>query len=355
MKIRIPEPSSLVFYNGIQHPALHLWDAWSCTESEKRHLYCLAISRTKPDGSVLTPGERNDFPFHVRHFVSTDDGTSWRDQGCFMTAGEHATSTAERNVWSGSIESLATGGVLTAFTTITPGDAMHPFIQQLSIGGSGNHEQLAWRQQRPLSCPIRDHAAITAAGFYLDPLERLGHRDGEAGGPIMAWRDPYIFFEPEGTLYLFWSAKAASGEPAVACAELAMGADGYEISCLLPPILLPDGCDFTQAELPKIYHDVAQQCYYLVLATCNRKHEQQADSEVQKSIRLYRSASLHGPWEGALSGSSLVQRGTSLFGMTVLAADFERQRLLCMAPYTEAAGELSLSFAAPFFIELTTR
>lgn len=352
MKIQIPEPSSLIFRDGIRHPALHLWDAWSCVHAAEYHLYCLALSRTKPDGDALTAGERNDFPFHIRHFVSTDDGASWRDQGCFMAAGELATEGAERNVWSGSVEALAGDGVLMAFTTITPGDELHPFIQQLGIGGSGDHQHLGWRQQRPISCPVRDHAAIVAAGFYLDPPTSLGHRDGEAGGPIMAWRDPYLFFDPLGQLYLLWSAKAASGEPAVACAGLAMGPDGYQITRILPPILLPDGHDFTQAELPKIYHDATRGDYYLVLATCNRKHEQQPDNEVQKNIRLYRSRSLLGPWEGATATGSVLTADTHLFGMTVLATDFERHRMLCMAPYTEAAGDLSLSFAAPFFIEL---
>ena len=65
-----PPPYNRKFKNGICHPLLYLWDAWSFVEEDIIHLYCLAISRLIHDGTPLQPAERNDFRFHIRDFTS---------------------------------------------------------------------------------------------------------------------------------------------------------------------------------------------------------------------------------------------------------------------------------------------
>ena len=85
MAVTIPQPFPRPFENGIRHPDLYLWDAWSFVDSGRTiHLYSLAVSRTKADGSPLLPVDRNSFPFHIRHFTSDDDGVTWSDRGSRM-------------------------------------------------------------------------------------------------------------------------------------------------------------------------------------------------------------------------------------------------------------------------------
>lgn len=168
----------------------------------------------------------------------------------------------------------------------------------------------------------------------------------------MAWRDPFIFIDEEGRMHLFWSAKAAPRQAVLGHALLGVGDDGgVRHATLLPPTRLPDGEGFTQFELPKVFHDRRKGLFYLLASTCNRTDERQRDEEVDKRMRLYLSHSLDGPWQAWRAEGSSLPDLDSLFGMTVLETDFERGSLLCMAPYTDAAGPaLGLTFAAPFRI-----
>lgn len=124
----------------------------------------------------------------------------------------------------------------------------------------------------------------------------------------------------------------------------------YELSKLHPPVRVPDSDEFTQLELPKVLYDKENDLFYLMISTCNRLYEGQSDQEVDKGVRMYKSESIGGPWEllgGKILGSE------RLFGPTVLSADFKNNRLLCIAPYTDAAErKLSLTFCSPFYVYL---
>lgn len=353
MQQNIPAAYNLEFTNGIRHPELYLWDAWSYVEDGRIHLYSLAVSRTKEDGSRLDPSERNAYPFHIRHFSSVDEGRSWTDEGCFLSPrlgqGKHDSKT----IWSGSIEVLASGKKLTAYTGLWNVDADHSFLQNIALAISNDGYTINEIYQEPLSSPIQDWEEIIGQGYYLDAPDNMGHNDGEGGGPIMAWRDPYVFIDFNGDVHLFWAAKTAPLKSAMAHALLKKDGELYKIASLYPPTTLPDADKFTQLELPKLVHDSDNGWYYLIVSTCNRLFEGQSDEEVDKSVRLYRSASMEGPWEAWGTVGSTILKAENLFGLTVLKTDFKNGRLLCIAPYTDAApGELSLTFAKPFYISL---
>jgi len=353
MEQNIPPAYDHLFKDGIRHPVLYLWDAWSYCEEDVIHLYCLAVNRIKEDGTVMVPSQRNSFPFHIRHFTSPDDGKTWKDEGCFLKPrlgeGKHDSKT----IWSGSVEPLPGGKKLVAYTGLYEVDQDHNFLQNIALAISNDGFEIDKIADEPLSSPKRDWTEITGEGYYMDQPEKIGHNEGEGGGPIMAWRDPYVFIDLEEKIHLFWAAKIGTHQNAMAHALLERDGDMFRIGRLFPPTTLPDGADFTQLELPKILYDGKDDLYYLIVSTCNRLFEGQSDEEVDKNVRLYRSSSLDGPWEPWGKKGSIILGPEHLFGLTVLKADFTNKRLLCIAPYTDAAAnQLGLTFSAAFYVNL---
>jgi len=352
----MPSADAQVFEGAIVHPDLYLWDSWSYQEHGTIHLFCLAISRTKPNGEALLPAEKDNYPFHIRHFSSLDQGRQWKDEGCFQQPGKTSDGHDERNVWSGSVCLLPSGEKLAGFTGIFEIDDQRRYLQNISLGTSSS-SQIDSLLPSPLSCPIRDREAILSLGYYLDAANRLGSNDGEEGGPVMAWRDPFLFIDSDQRINAFWSAKSGPGVGVIAQGLIAKGDDkcGYSLEKLYPPMSLPDGESFTQAELPKIYFDDAQGIYYLIVSSCNRFYEGQPDSEVDKTIRLYKSNSMRGPWQIAVGNNSAIKGAEGLFGMTVLEPDFANDRLLCISPRTGSDDPTAaFTIGERFYLDLNT-
>ena len=352
----MPSADAQVFEGAIVHPDLYLWDSWSYQEHGTIHLFCLAISRTKPNGEALLPAEKDNYPFHIRHFSSLDQGRQWKDEGCFQQPGKTSDGHDERNVWSGSVCLLPSGEKLAGFTGIFEIDDQRRYLQNISLGTSSS-SQIDSLLPSPLSCPIRDREAILSLGYYLDAANRLGSNDGEEGGPVMAWRDPFLFIDSDQRINAFWSAKSGPGVGVIAQGLIAKGDDkcGYSLEKLYPPMSLPDGESFTQAELPKIYFDDAQGIYYLIVSSCYRFYEGQPDSEVDKTIRLYKSNSMRGPWQIAVGNNSAIKGAEGLFGMTVLEPDFANDRLLCISPRTGSDNpDAAFTIGERFYLDLNT-
>lgn len=349
MMNQIPYAYEKKFVNGIRHPYLFLWDSWSYVEDNFIHLYCLAISRLKPNGDELKPSERNDFPFHIRHFTSTDEGLSWRDEGCFLSP-DDVSKLNFRTIWSGSVSLMPDGKKLVAYTGLEHLDSDHSYRQNIAIAISNDGYATSHIMNEPLSSPLRDWNNIIDKGYYLDTVDNLGSNVGENDGPIMSWRDPFIFYDKDEKLNLFWAAKLGPRVGAMARATLKSDGKNFVIEELHPSVTVPDFNEFTQLEVPKVLFDEDNERYYLVISSCNRLYENQPDSEISKEVRLYTSNDINGPWE-SLGDTILGEQ--HLFGLTVLKTDFKNKRLLCIAPYTELAEDnLMLTFPPVFYIYL---
>ena len=348
----IPAPYPMPFSATIAHPNLMLWDSWCYAEGGDWHLYCLALSKIDGNGERIYPEDRNQHKFHVRHFKSHDKGQSWFDCGVFQQPHITPNGYFDRNIWSGSVLPLPDGRFITGFTGIREISGDRPFLQSIGIAISDDGMRAEHAQPEPLSCPLRDYDQITALGYYLGPKETLGHKDGEEGGPILSWRDPFLFREMDGTLQAVWSAKVSPKEGAMAHATLIETRVGFEIETLHPPLTYPDGDLFTQAEVPKIYFNAQTGNYFCVLAACDRLYEGQDDSEVTKVTRLYRAKALRGPWAPFEDSGSRLKGLEHLFGGSIIETDFEAREMTMLAPYTEMADdEIELTFAPPVKIE----
>ncbi|MFN7055656.1 hypothetical protein [Hyphomonas sp.] len=352
--VPVPAPSRLRFENGIAHPELWLWDSWTAVLDGRMHLYCLALSRTDADGQSISQAERNNYPFHIRHFTSRDGGTSWQDEGAFLTPQTSGDGAFERNVWSGCMLARTEGEWLCGFTGLRALTPERPFLQTICLGQSHDGFRLDTLPAAALSCPIRDYDAIREAGYYLPAADTLGAAEGEEGGPILAWRDPFIVAGSAGTLEVFWSAKMAPARSAVAHATVVRDGEDYVVETLHPPMTLPDDTAFTQAEVPKLYFDAAQKTWYLLISACDRLSEEQPADEVTKELRLYKSSSMRGPWTGAFAGGASRIPGTGfLFGASILSANFSAGQFTLIGPYTEyAPADKQLTFAPRHVIDL---
>ena len=348
----LPTAFTKPFVEGIAHPDLMLWDSWCYAQNGRWHLYCLALSKTDDEGQRIYPEDRNQHQFHVRHFESKDKGRSWFDCGIFQQAQITPNGYFNRNIWSGSVLPLADGRFLTGFTGIRDVSEDVPFLQSIGIAVSNDGMRANHIQAEPISCPSRDYDDITELGYYLGPKASLGHKNGEEGGPILSWRDPFLFLDTDGSLQAVWSAKVSPTEGAMAHATLVETENGFEIETLHPPVTYPDGDLFTQAEVPKIYFNAQTGNYFCVLAACDRLYEGQDDSEVTKVTRLYRAKTLRGPWVSFEHSGSRLEGLEHLFGGSIIETDFEAREMTMLAPYTEMADDdIKLTFAPPIKIK----
>ena len=332
--VPIPPAHAGTFKRHIVHPDLWLWDSWSYTDESGWHLYSLALSRQDMGGRAITPSQRNDFPFHIRHFFSTDQGQTWRDCGCFLEPTGDASSYYGANVWSGSMTQLESGQVVVGFTGIRRQTDERKFLQAVGYGLSEDGHSPVSISSEPVSCPLRDYTDIRDKGYYLGLRSDLGENSGEEGGPILAWRDPFCIEVEPGVLHAWWSAKVEPRVGAVAQARVLVADDGFGLDELFEPIVLPDAKDYTQAEVPKVYPCKSEGSYMMLVAACDRLFEGQPDIEVNKQLRVYRSQEMLGPWEIGSPAGSVVSEGKSVFGCSVIDQQPEGKcRMAC--PVTE--------------------
>lgn len=350
--VDIPPPRPEPFRDGIQHPDLWLWDAWTFRHGESLDLFSLALARVNRDGAPVTPAERNDYPFHVRRFRSADQGRTWRDLGADLQPSEIPGSPTEHNVWSGSAR-LAGKDLLFGYTGVRRPAAGRSFLQIVCAGLTDPECSLQSSEGIVLSDPERDYDEIRAAGYYLGLRGELGNDHGEEGGPILAWRDPFFLEEEEGVYRAFWAAKVGPSEPAIAQARVLRRGDTLILDDLLPPIVPPDAEDYTQSEVPKVYRNPQDGSLLMLTSTCNRRREDQPDDEVSKELRLFRAKDLDGPWSPYRPEGAQLPGLEHLFGGEFSDVDFENGIATLIAPYTEMAEpDLRLTFAPPRRVDI---
>lgn len=351
--VEIPPPSEMLFDHGIKHPDLWLWDAWTLAAGDRLDLFTLALARRNIEGKSITPGERNDYPFHIRRFISKDQGRSWRDCGAYLKPSSAGGGVMAHNVWSGSA-ALFGNEVLFGLTGVRQASPGRSFLQSICLirasidGAPPDPEDVV-----VISDPEADYDAIRAKGYYLGPRDSLGDNAGEAGGPILAWRDPFFLVRDDGVIDAFWAAKTGPASPAVAQARLTpRPRAGFDVE-LLEPLTLPDGDEYAQAEVPKVYRTRANG-YLMLLSACNRLREDQPDAEIVKELRLYRSGAPEGPWRPYRDDGSVIPRVENLFGGSFTAINEATGVATLVAPYTEMTGPgLRLTFAPPVEINLS--
>lgn len=345
--------SQTLYSAQIKHEFCYLWDAWSFTEGDSWHLYCLALGRADSNGEWIDPDDRNEHAFHIRAFVSHDRGQSWSDQGVFQRPGLCTDGADSANVWSGDAHRSPDGTYWFAATGVRQKDREHPFVQSLVLGRSESSTTFDGELHTLLAADT-DYDQLRAMGYFLGPKKDLGHRDGELGGSILALRDPFIVahIEHSEVFEVVFAAKTHNGEPAMGHVTVNLASGEPRLKVLHAPIRLPDADQFTQFEVPKVIWDASRSRYLLLASTADRIDEDQPEEEVKRHLRLYYAASLSGPWHTATERGSVILGTGTRFGATVLELDSTQQQLLCFAPLTTMDPLGGLYFDHPFRVNL---
>lgn len=164
-----------------------VWDSWLADDGEKYHLFFLRASR------ALIDPQRRHYRASIGHAVSSDL-EEWSLLPDALVA-------ADEPAW----DDLATW---TGSTVRGPDGTWHLFYTGVSRAENG-------LQQRIGSAVSTD--LITWTRSSMPPLEadaRWYEKLGEGTWPDEAWRDPFVFFDPQTKLWnMLITARAAAGDP----------------------------------------------------------------------------------------------------------------------------------------------
>ncbi len=249
----------------------YLWDNWLCHFSKDGllHRFSLAAPRT------LTSAERH-FHAAIHHWTSDDDGRTWRYRGIAIDRGLPDSFDGQA-AWSGCAVDL--------------GDRLALFYTGVEVGDD--------RRQTLAVAFAEDGLHFTKQAVpILEPAgEELGYHLGNGDGVVMAWRDPYVFQDPDrGEWHMVFSAKRerpvcrGGFAHAVALDETMLRWE------LRPPIDLPD-C-YHQMECPAILYQNGH--VYCIASTKDRAADDAKTANT--AIRAWRAPSLEGPWQAAGDG-----------------------------------------------------
>jgi beta-fructofuranosidase len=207
-------------------PGAWMWDFWLADDGDRYHLFFLFASR------ALQDEHRRHRRAAIGHAVS-DDLRTWVQVSDVLAASE-APAFDDLATWTGSVVQGPDGRWWLFYTGVTLVDER---IRQ-TIGAATSTDLEAWHKE-PAS-PL-----VTADDRWY---ERLGGGDW----PEEAWRDPWVFADPEGNgWHMLITARANHGP------DDDRGVIGHAVSSDLqrwevrPPLSKP-GCGFGHIECPQL-------------------------------------------------------------------------------------------------------
>ncbi len=295
----VPGPEKKLFKGTIDHPGLYLWDNWGFKEDGKTHVYSLAASKAHSSRD-------RHFHVHWRHFVSSDDGKTWKDLGAVLTPRKEDRLFDSQSIWSGSVTKLKSGKYIAAYTGLDP---KREFLQSISfaVSDDAHNFKRAYDGKFPALSHELHRDKFLKAGYYVDTLENLGKRTGEKNNSIQALRDPFLLEDEYGKVHIFWAAKSFDENGNVVSSighGLIHDFNSPRSIEILPPIKPSDGQNFSQLELPNVYQR-SDGKYVWIIGTTNRQTEAQAEHETQMAVRAYLSDDLGGELEPIGDDSAL--------------------------------------------------
>ncbi len=316
-----------VFHRSVVSENWYLWDNYGYADAQAIHIYSQAADKS----ACGSPEERYSSAYW-RHFVSRDDGVTWQDEGPVLSSRDDPDAYDSQTIWSGSVLQRHDGLVVAAYTGLQRGALA---LQSMAIAVSADGYSFERvDQERPLLSAVLDYDELRSKGYYLGPLATLGNTEGEEDGTFLCFRDPFLLIDDAGRTHLYFGAKARQGKTIVGALGHALFVDNEQLSSVevLAPQFVPDANEFNLLELPNVF--MRDGAFYLMISTSRLAYFGQPDLQAQKSVRIYHSRSLSGPWQpyGSAGSHVLLQPESRLHGLNIVnGAENAANTLTCRA------------------------
>ncbi len=313
------------YHKIIQSPDFYVWDNWGFLAQDGRtHIY----AQYCPKASCPTPEDRY-WQAEIHHFYSDDSGETWFDGGTALAINPDPNSFDAYVIWSGSALPLDDGRILMAYTGLKAPEpdsvpAGRRFAQQsIGLAVSDDGGFTFSRQGKPLVSAVLHYDELRQLGYYFGPKETLGLID-DPDGTFMTLRDPFLMLE-DGILHIFFGAKKSiliDGQEKIrnAIGHACITDHGrLDQRVICRPISFSDESDFNQCELPNVFK--RGEYYYLIVSATLLHYIGEPDTDVDKTVRIYRSKAIDSGWEpfGA-DGSHIIleNKRDHLYGLNIL-------------------------------------
>jgi len=328
------QESQQIYLNIIQSPDFYVWDNWGFQAQDGRtHIY----AQYCPKASCPAPEDRY-WQAEIHHFYSDDGGKTWFDGGTALAINPDPNAFDSYVIWSGSTLPLEDGRVLMAYTGLkAPQPDAVPegrrFAQQsvgLAISDDGGY--CFTRFDNPLISAVLQYEELRQLGYYFGPKETLGMID-EPDGTFMTLRDPFLMME-DGILQIFFGAKTSVFIEGQEIIKNAIGhacipdLNRLDQRVICQPICFSNETDFNQCELPNIFR--RGEYYYLIVSATMLHYIGEPDTDVDKTVRIYRSKMIDSGWEPFGSDGQhiiLDNKRDHLYGLNILYDASQSTRL----------------------------
>lgn len=332
----------MVFTSPIPEGALYIegcyiWDNTVVEYQDKLFRYALSADRN------LDIAQRHEHA-RLRLAISEDGGKSWMNKSEIFQL--------RQGIWPDHVIWTSTANVRQ-----TPdGDEFVLLITGRSTGDG--------RIQKIGLATSRDGQNFGHPVVVLDPLSQpaaeLGYDviDVDQEDVIMAWRDPFLFCDPnDQRWHLFFAAK-----PIRSTKMNPIGTVGHAVAMddtlkqwdLQAPLELP--LKYAQVEVPAVVYRDGE--YFLFVSTQDHPLRQ-TNKEKGAAFRGYRSKAIRGPWNpiygskdrifgDEVYGTTLFQRGAETWGVAFYSEDSDWPIIgTPMAPMVWRQRNPSLTFEIP--------
>ncbi len=268
-------------------PGNWIWD--SSVVEHNGVLYRYALSASKK----WSRDERHDHAELRLATLGARDAT-WQDKGIVIEAEQDA-EWPNLVIWtSNAIVRLTEDGAFEFVLAITGRNIDDGYLQRIGIAKSMNGVKFT-----PPKMVLAPEGPNVAERGYdvtdLNPSKEV----------IMAWRDPYLFLDPnDERWHLFFAAKPLNPNPLgpVGTVGHAVASDStLEVWELLQPLDLPQ--HYHQLEVPSVIYRGGE--YFLFVSTQNNPL-MKTNFDKEAAFRAYRADSITGKWKSIYEGSDLV-------------------------------------------------
>jgi beta-fructofuranosidase len=249
-----------------------VWDFWLADDGELFHMYYLHAPKSLGDQNLR---HRNA---QVGHATS-GDLANWTDLGPILGPGSPG-DFDETATWTGSVL-RGPDGVWRMFYTGSRFPAADSRANIEAVGVATSTDLHTWTK--------RPGPVVTADGRWYETL-------GDSEWPEEAWRDPWVFADPQGAgWHMLLTARANTGDARDRGVIAHATSPDLDTWTVRPP-LSPTGAGFAHLEVPQV---VSLDSRTLLLFSCDAPALAGARADEQGGIWAVEAAAPTGPFDTA--------------------------------------------------------